>query len=97
MKQFALTIYFLGPAVYTFLKSIISLPSTRTLRRVTSKYELTPGLNDFLFDFVKFKIANSKPEALDCVLCADEMSLKTHLFYSLNKDEIIGFIQTKIV
>jgi len=34
---------------------------------------------------------NFKPEALDCTLCADEMALKTHLFYSLRKDEIACF------
>lgn len=96
MKQLALTIYFLGPSVYRFLKSTLSLPSVRTLRRVTSKYDLIPGLNDFLFEFVKFKISNFKTEALDCILCADEMSLKTHLYYSLPKDEIIGFHQTNL-
>jgi len=90
----ALTIYFLGPAVYSFLKPTLSLPVPRTLRRVMSKYELNSGLNDFLFEFLKFKISNFKPEALDCTLCADEMALKTHLFYSLRKDEIIGFHQT---
>lgn len=58
---------------------------------MTSKYELIPGLNDFLFDFVKFKISNFQNYALNCILCADEMSLKTHLYYSLPKDEIIEF------
>jgi len=94
LKQFALTIYFLGPAVYSFLKPTLCLPVPRTLRRVMSKYELNPGLNDFLFEFLKLKISNFKSEALDCTLCADEMALKTHLFYSLRKDEIIGFHQT---
>ena len=51
-----------------------------------SKYELNPGLNDFLYEVLKFKVLNFKPEALDCTLCADEMALKTHLFYSLRKD-----------
>lgn len=73
MKQLASTIYSLGPAVYRFLKTTLSLPSVRTLRRVTSKYEIFPGLNDFLIEFIKFKISNFKTEALDCILCADEM------------------------
>jgi len=38
-----------------------------------------------------FKICNFKPEALDFVLCADEMVLKTNLFYNVSKDKIIGF------
>lgn len=60
MKQLVLTVYFLGPSVYRFLKTTLSLPTVRALRCVTSKFELTPGLNDFLFDFVKFKILNFK-------------------------------------
>jgi len=30
----------------------------------------------------------------ECVLRADEMALKSNLYYMLNKDEIIGFHQT---
>jgi hypothetical protein len=41
--------------------------------------------------FYLFKISNFKSEALDCILCADEMSLKTNLFYNVSKDKIIGF------
>lgn len=67
------------------------LPTSRTLRRVTSKYEINPGLNDFLFNFLSNKINNLKPNALDCVLCADEMALKTNLFYQVDKDKIVGF------
>ncbi|CAI6353718.1 unnamed protein product [Macrosiphum euphorbiae] len=91
IKQLALSIYFLGPRVYNLLHNPLSLPTSRTLRRVTSKYEIDPGLNDFLFNFVSFKISSFKPEALDCVLCADEMALKTNLFYNVSKDKIIGF------
>lgn len=31
---------------------------------------------------------------MDCTSYTDEMALKTHLFYSLPKDAIIGFHQT---
>ncbi|XP_060869340.1 uncharacterized protein LOC132944155 [Metopolophium dirhodum] len=91
IKQLALSIYFIGPRVYNLLQNPLSLPVSRTLRRVTSKYEINPGLNDFLFNFLSFKISSFKPEALDCVLCADEMALKTNLFYNVSKDKIIGF------
>jgi len=73
------------------LQNPLSLPTSRTLRRLTSKYEINPGLNDFLFNFVSFKISSFKPEALGCILCADEMALKTNLFYNVSKDKIIGF------
>ncbi|KAL4089746.1 hypothetical protein QTP88_024718 [Uroleucon formosanum] len=90
-KQLALSIYFLGPRVYNLLHNPLFLPTSRSLRRITSKYEIDPGLNGFLFNFVSFKISNFKPEALDCILCADEMALKTNLFYNISKDKIIGF------
>lgn len=91
LKQFALTIYFLGPRVYNFMKTTLSLPSTVTLKRATSKFEMQPGFNDFLFSFINFKTKNYSAEALQCILCADEMSIKSHLYYLIKKDEIMGF------
>ncbi|KAL4148350.1 hypothetical protein QTP88_002614 [Uroleucon formosanum] len=82
IKQLALSIYFLGPRVYNLLHNPLSLPISRSLRRITSKYEVDPDLNDFLFNFVSFEISSFKPEALDCILCADEMALKTNVFYN---------------
>lgn len=38
VKQLALSIYFLGPRVYNLLRNSLSLPTSRTLRRVTSKF-----------------------------------------------------------
>jgi len=91
IKQLALNIYFLGAKVYKLLQNSLSLPCSRTLRNVTSKYELNSGLNDFLLNFLSLKISNFKSEALDCILCANEMSLKTNLFYNVSRDKIIGF------
>jgi hypothetical protein len=68
----------------------LNLPSIRTLRTIIAKYELKPGLNDFMFNFLSFKTKNFLPEALECILFSDEMSIKTHLFYNVSKDKIIG-------
>lgn len=95
IKQFALTIYFLGPSVFHLLQKNFCLPSIRTLRKITSKYEFQPGLNDFMFNFLSFKTKTFSSDALNCILCADEMSIKTNLFYNLSKDQIIGFNQLK--
>lgn len=65
IKQFALTIYFISPGMFNFLQKSLSLPTVQTLRRVTAQNDLQPGLNDFLFDFLDFKISTFKPEALD--------------------------------
>jgi len=42
--------------------------------------QVVSGLNDFLFNFPSFKISYFKSEAIDCILCADEMALKAILF-----------------
>lgn len=75
LKQMALTIYFFGPIAYRFLKNILQLPSPRTLRRVTEKVEIVPGLNDILFNCLEIKMKNLKNDAKDIVLCVDEMAI----------------------
>lgn len=34
----------------------LSISTVKILRHVTSKYKLTPSLNDFVFNILKFKI-----------------------------------------
>lgn len=47
MKEFALSIYFLSPKTYHFLKTKFSLPDIRTLKRMTSKIEFLHIKNKF--------------------------------------------------
>lgn len=94
IKQLALTIYFFGPQAYTFLKTIFQLPTIRTLRRITEKYEIVSGLNDILFEYITFKANNLSDESKDCVLCIDEMAIKSNLYYNISKDFIVGFNET---
>lgn len=58
-------------------------------------FQLMPGLNKFLFNFIHFKTNNFQPDNLDCILCADEMTLKTNFSYLIKNNEIICFNQTK--
>lgn len=39
LKQLALTVYFLGPRVYTFLMKTLSLPNPYIFRRVTQRFQ----------------------------------------------------------
>ncbi|CAI6356496.1 unnamed protein product [Macrosiphum euphorbiae] len=89
-KQFALMIHFLGPKVYRFLQKSMNLPSPRTLKRTTENWEINPGCNQFLFT-VLAKVKSMEPKYKQCVLCVDEMSLKSSLYYDIKKDEIVGF------
>jgi len=84
IKQLALNIYFLEPRVYKLLQNNLSFPSIPTLKRVTTKFELMPGLNDFLFNIISFKINHFNDESKECVLCLDEMALKTSLRYNIS-------------
>jgi len=93
-KQFALMIHFLGPKVYRFLQKSMNLPSPRTLQRTTENWEINPGLNEFLFKVLAIKVKTMEPRSKQCVLCVDEMSVKSSLYYDIKKDEIIGFHNT---
>lgn len=90
-KQFALTLYLLGPKAYFKLSNIIRLPSRVTLSRITQKWNIYPGLNDFIFKIVDLKASVMPEKSRDCILTIDEMSLKSNLFYNITRDIITGF------
>jgi hypothetical protein len=66
---------------------------TRTLQRLTEKVVINPGINAIVFNIMKLKAKHFSSEALECVICADEMSIKSNLYYDIGADEIIGFHQ----
>lgn len=94
MKQFALTIYFLAPKVYRFLRTTFRLPSVSTLLRVTRKWQIRTGLTDFVLGVIRRKVQTLADDARNCIICADEMTLKTNLFYNRGSDYISGFCAT---
>lgn len=89
-KQFALSLYFLSPKCYSFLRTVFCLPMYRSLCRYIEKTRFVPGINTSLFEFLKLKVAKMQPDKV-CVLCVDEMTLKAHLFYNCSRDIVIGF------
>jgi len=89
-KQFALMMHFYGPKVYRFLKKIWCLSSVRTLQRITEKWEIGVGISDFVLNVLFLKGQTMNVKGKECVLCADEMSLKSFLYYNYSKNEIIG-------
>ena len=50
-----------------------------------------PGINDKFFKAFKVKLNTLPLMERYCVLYADEMSLKSYLFYDIPQDEIISF------
>lgn len=53
-----------------------------------------PGINNKVFDTLAIKMNSLPLIERYCILCSDEMSLKSHLFYNVSRDEIIGFEDT---
>ncbi|CAI6345555.1 unnamed protein product [Macrosiphum euphorbiae] len=93
-KQFALMVYFLGPSVFRLLQKSWCLPSVRTLQKTTDNWEINPGLNDFLFKLLAVKANSMKMKSKECILCVNEMSLKSFLFFDYKRDQITGFHNT---
>ncbi|XP_074040070.1 uncharacterized protein [Leptinotarsa decemlineata] len=90
-KQFALTLYFLGPRAYNFFTKILHLPCKRSLQYITQKVVCRPGLqNETLFKSLEKKITTMLDQDKHCFLCVDEMALKSNLFYNTGSDEIVG-------
>lgn len=90
-KQMALIIYFMSPKVYRMFSSFMKLPSRRSLSRLTQNWPNNPGLNEVLFDALKFKTSTFSEADKCCSICIDEMSLKSHLFYNRTDDKIVGY------
>ncbi|XP_024892216.1 uncharacterized protein LOC112467719 isoform X1 [Temnothorax curvispinosus] len=57
-KQFCLSIYFAGPKSYKVLRKELLLPSPRTLQRSIESLQISPGLNDLVFDMIRRRIVN---------------------------------------
>lgn len=90
-KQFALSLYFLSPNCYKFMSNLLNLPSVRRLQQTTESLSYLPGIqNDALYNCLKVKLQNMANVDRNCILCMDEMALKSSLFYHIGRDEIIG-------
>lgn len=86
-----LKIYFMGPKAYRGMSKIFTLPTKRTLNRITESIDFKAGLNNFIFEALKEKILTFCDADRNCCLCLDEMSIKSNLFYCIGKDEVVGF------
>lgn len=95
VKQFALALYFLSPKAYRYVSKMLTLPDKRTLERLTEKLECQPGLqNKSIYKALEIKLKTMTSKDRHCVLCIDEMSIKSNLYFDLKSDKIIGFEDT---
>lgn len=85
-----ISIYNISPKCYKHLRNFFVLPSPTTLKRTTSKWKCDSGLNDLFLNAFASKLQNASEDYRNCIISIDEMSLKTHLNYSVQQDKITG-------
>lgn len=90
LKSWALSIYHTSGKAYTFLQKVFKLPSKRTLSRMVSRFASEAGFSKKSLYVIQERIKSLPAGANVCSLLMDEMSLKSHLFYSLSDDSIVG-------
>lgn len=95
LKQFALSIYIKGPKAYKNFAKRFRFPSKATLLRMTQNWDMGPGFHDLILKTICVKVNNMEKRAKDCIICLDEMSIKSHLFYNIRSDNIVGFHETR--
>ncbi|EZA56566.1 THAP domain-containing protein, partial [Ooceraea biroi] len=88
LKQFCLELYFKGPKVYRQLETIFHLPTKRTLNRYIQNCTFQAGINEHLFNTLLINISDLEELDKYCVLCFDEMALKSHLYYNISEDKL---------
>lgn len=91
-KHHCLSMYLMGPKLYKRnLMQTFCLPGPRTLLKYVGNLKINAGLNEAIFYTLKLKVENFTDENKLCSLCVDEISIKSHLFYQIGLDEVIGF------
>lgn len=91
IKQFSLMLYFLSPHAYNYISKLLTLPTKRSLQRMTEQLLCKPGFdNKAIFKALELKIQTMLEQEEHCVLCIDEMSLKSNMYYDIGKHEIVG-------
>ena len=90
-KAWALTLYHISGKAHRFLEKLLSLPSKSTLKKLVSRLASYSGFTEKSIFVLKQRVQVMSESAKICTLIMDEMSLKSHLFYDISSDSIIGF------
>ncbi|KAI4461421.1 transposase protein [Holotrichia oblita] len=92
-KRDCLALYFTSPKLYKQkLMQKVCLPNPSTLFRFVQHFKLSTEFDKPQFlAMVKCKIDNYNEMNRFCILCVDEMTIKSNLFYCIGDDRIIGF------
>lgn len=90
MISLAISLYHASGKAYRILQKLFILPTKSTLRRYISKMPTVPGFSQGAFNIIKSKVSHLTDQEKLVTLCMDEISLKTHLYYDISADKIVG-------
>ena len=77
--------------LYTMqVAKLFILPNKSSLKRFISNIPTTSGISEGILKAIQQKVLHMKDMEKICTLCIDEISLKSHLYYSVPDDKIIG-------
>ena len=90
MKSIAISLLHASGKAYRLLSKLFILPDKSSIHRYISKLPSSTGISQAALKIIEQKVKQMSPRDKLCTLCMDEVSLKTHLFYSIKSDKIIG-------
>ena len=90
MKSLAVSLYHASGKAYSLISKLFILPTKSSIRRFVSKIPMATGIPQATLNLLKEKVAHMSEMEKLCTLCVDEISLKTHLFYNISDDKIVG-------
>ena len=90
MKTIALSLYHASEKAYKILSKLFILPNKSSLNRFISNIPTTSGISEGILKAIQQKVLHMKEMEKICTLCIDEISLKSHMYYSVPDDKIIG-------
>lgn len=90
LKSLAISIYHASGKAYRLLTKLFILPTKSSLHRYISKMPTVAGFSQGAINIIKSKVLQTGEQERLVTLCMDEISLKTHLYYDISADKIVG-------
>ena len=90
MKSIAISLYHASGKAYRLLSKLFILPEKSSIHRYISKLPSSTGISQAALKIIEKRVKQMSRRDKLCTLCMDEISLKTHLFYTIKSDKIIG-------
>lgn len=90
-KVLSLALFKRSPKCYGLMSKYFILPSTKSLKRLLAKVQLSAGINKIVYEKLRKTIANFSTEDKLCTVIFDEMSIMPQIHYESSKDVLKGF------